>query len=286
MSRERGFMFTLNNYTDESIEMLGRLGAQYLIYGKEIAPTTNTPHLQGYIHFQHAKSLSSVIKKIPGAHVEIRRGTVDQAIEYCKKEGAYTEVGAKPKNQKEKGELGAAAYEEAWQLAKAGKIEEIQAGLRTRYFRTYISIGHHYRAACLSNQVLSNQWYWGETGTGKSRSARALYPLAYVKNLNKWWDGYDGQDTVIIDEWSPDHGMLASYLKIWSDHYPFRAEVKGSSMMIRPTRIIITSNYSITECFKTMSDILPISRRFEEIHFPVGGHRGGYMEGGKLHTSP
>jgi len=49
----RNWVFTLNNYTDEDIARLASPYEQvkFIAYGKEIAPTTNTPHSQGYVIF-------------------------------------------------------------------------------------------------------------------------------------------------------------------------------------------------------------------------------------------
>jgi len=281
MVRSRNFCFTINNWHPKHEEMLALLEVKYIVYGKEVG-ASGTPHLQGFISFHSAKTLKSVIKKLPGAHIEVAKGTAYQAAVYCKKDGEYIERGIAPVSKQEQGKQGAAKYEEAWQLAKQGRIDEIPSGLRLRYYKTLIQISNDYRPTPPSNQVLDNKWFYGPSGTGKSRKARELFPDAYIKNTNKWWDNYQGEATVIIEEWAPTHECLASYLKIWSDHYPFRAEVKGSSMMARPIRIVVTSNYSISECFTHEADSSPLERRFQVIEF---GHRGAYMELGKLQNS-
>lgn len=114
---------------------------------------------------------------------------------------------------------------------------------------------------------LQNEWYWGPAGTGKTKRAWQENPGLYVKSINKWWDGYDDQEVVLLDDWDPKHEVLVSHLKLWSDRYPFRAETKGSSLMIRPKKIIITSNYSIDECFQNPQDREAIRRRFKSIYF-------------------
>jgi hypothetical protein len=50
---------------------------------------------------------------------------------------------------------------------------------------------------------LENEYHWGVTGAGKSRQARDRFPDAYIKSNNVWWDGYAGEETVIIDELGP-----------------------------------------------------------------------------------
>lgn len=107
-NRVRAFTFTVNNYTTTTINDISKMkGYSYLIMGKEIAPTTGTPHLQSFIYFKDQKTLSSVIKmfnKIESSnkpHIEEMKTTTKACIEYSKKDGDYTEYGTPPKDKAE-----------------------------------------------------------------------------------------------------------------------------------------------------------------------------------------
>ncbi len=89
----------------------------------------------------------------------------------------------------------------------------------------------------------------------------------YPKFPTKWWDGYNGQATVLIDDLGPEHSWISYYLKIWADHYPFNAESKNTSNIIRPKRIIVTSNYHPSQIWKDDPILLDaIMARFTVIH--------------------
>ena len=48
---------------------------------------------------------------------------------------------------------------------------------------------------------------WGPSGTGKSRFVAACWPDAFWKAPeSKWWDGYSGQETVVLDDFK-DYAM-------------------------------------------------------------------------------
>lgn len=96
------WVFTLNNPTaDESLFLNGlveRGEAKYLVYGRETAPTTGTPHLQGFIVLPRNARLRAV-KRVLGVeriHVELSRGSAAQAADYCKKDGDFEEFGQAP----------------------------------------------------------------------------------------------------------------------------------------------------------------------------------------------
>lgn len=98
MSNTKYWVFTLNNYTEEEetkvMELQDNEMVSYIIYGRELGDN-ETPHLQGYIEFVNRKKLRTV-KKVPGlqrAHWEKRKGTGQEASQYCKKEGNYFEWG-------------------------------------------------------------------------------------------------------------------------------------------------------------------------------------------------
>lgn len=115
-----------------------------------------------------------------------------------------------------------------------------------------------------------NCWIYGPKGTFKSTAAKYLnHPKRYfVKSTNKWWDGYNGQKIIVMEELSPATGnALANLLKVWTDKWGYQAECKCSHVYVKSgCEFIVTSNYSIDDCFnKTDADAL--KRRFCILHF-------------------
>lgn len=80
---------------------------------------------------------------------------------------------------------------------------------------------------------------------------------------NKWWEGYDGQDVVLIEDVGQTHLWMGDFLKIWADRYGFRAEIKNDSCVLRPKKIIVTSNYHPDELWPDKNVADPILRRFK-----------------------
>jgi len=114
---------------------------------------------------------------------------------------------------------------------------------------------------------LDNEWVFGDPGVGKSRYARGLGEY-FPKSCNKWWDGYSGQDLVIIDDFGLEHKCLGHHIKIWADRYAIKAEVKNGVVAIRPKRIIVTSNYTPSEIWKGDDQmVMAVNRRFNVINF-------------------
>lgn len=100
--RSRGYIYTVNNYTDEVETTLKALDAKYHVYGYEVGEK-GTPHLQGFIYFKTLKSFNQVRKMIPG-HIEAMEGTPLQAATYAKKDGNFWEEGDVPNNSTKKHE--------------------------------------------------------------------------------------------------------------------------------------------------------------------------------------
>lgn len=264
--RARGYCWTINNPTswdDADIERLAE-SAQYTCYGKETGEE-GTPHYQGYCYFKEKKSFNYVKNLIPRAHIERQRGTFDQAIDYTKKDGDWKEWGNRPRGPSGQGQV----WKHVLQLARAGKLDEIEDQYPAVFLRYHAKLlGLHKPERPVILDTLENEWWYGSTGTGKSKELWERWPNHYQKSLNKWWDGYNNEETVAIEEWAPKNEVTASFLKIWSDRYPFTAEVKGGTLQkIRPRRIIVLSNYKIEDCFSNEEDLLPIKRRFKVKHF-------------------
>lgn len=93
-------------------------------------------------------------------------------------------------------------------------------------------------------------WYVGKSGCGKSSTARREFPDSYMKLANKWWDGYKGQKTVILDDLDKSHEKLAYHLKIWGDHYGCTLEIKGGAVASNFEKIIVTSQYYPDDIFE------------------------------------
>ena len=144
-------------------------------------------------------------------------------------------------------------WEEAWSLAKAGRVEDIPADIRLRHYSTICKVAAKYKKPPAKLAALDNTWIVGPPATGKSTYVHNKYPGAFKKGFTKWWCGYreddEGHLTVLLDDIHPKWAEK-ELLKNWADIFPFVAEFKGGSMLIRPARIIVTSNYTIEQvCF-------------------------------------
>ena len=252
--RNRGFTFTWYEFPGATIESLQQRaldteGAKYVIAGREVCPTTGRQHIQGYIYFTDKKSLASVRVLFPRAHIECAF-TITEAIEYCKKEGNYLEFGDPPIDQKKKGAAEKERWDNAWRDAKSGSLESIPADIRIRQYSQLLKIARDYQNKPSALPGVCGLWVFGLSGAGKSTSVHSQYPEAYLKNASKWWDGYQGEETVVLDDVDPSHApWIGRYIKIWADSFPFLAESKGSARYIRPTLFIVTSQYKIDEIF-------------------------------------
>ena len=276
--RSRGFVATINNYTDDDIERLKSLECKYLCYGKEIAPSTGTPHLQVYMYFKEAKSWTCVRSKIVNWWLATAKGNSMQNREYCMKEGDFFEVGELPRVAVKSGER----YEVARALAKEGKLDEIEPELFIRYHSSLVAIKESavVTAPVTLEGTCFGEWKWGPPGTGKSHDARSENVVYYLKsvapNRMNFWCDYEGEECVLVEDIDASNGMrLAYYIKIWCDKYPFRAaKLYGKGSLIRPKKFVFTSNYSPDVLFASDPVLLAaIRRRVKVVRYCVLGEQ-------------
>lgn len=259
--------FTVNNYTDEDVDRIQDVDEldrewSYVVIGKEIGEG-GTPHLQGYIEMNKVKRLSAMKKLMPKAHFEVRLGSSKQASEYCKKDGDYFEWGTVSEGRGKKGsKVTEEKYAAAYALLLDGKLEEIEPDIQIRHYSNLVRLK-------LDRQVMPEElkdtcgiWIHGPPGIGKSTKARSLCNNKYYdKACNKWWDSYNNEEYVIVDDLDKHHECLGHHIKRWTDKFGFPAEQKGRTIMIRPKYVIITSNYSPEEIFKDPVMAAAIVRR-------------------------
>ena len=100
-----------------------------------------------------------------------------------------------------------------------------------------------------SNEKKTVKWFYGETGTGKTRTAfeeataHAEGDISKVwisHTTDQWYDGYCGQPCVILDDIRAATWKFAELLRIL-DRYPIDVPVKGGFRRWTPTHIWITA---------------------------------------------
>lgn len=274
MSKCRNYVFTLNNYDAADEEKIQAWECRYLVYGREVAPSTGTPHLQGFVVWNSPRSLGGIKKLDARIHWE-PAVTCEKAIEYCKKDGEVFEKGDRPSTQRERGAAGGELEKMRWKRIREAAEEGDWDFLRNEEPQVYCNmlqkLEHVNKRAKITPQTrdeLDNEWWYGPTGTGKSRTAYEEFPGAFRKDpKERWWDGYTGQDVVIIDDFDKFQVSQGGDMKRWLDHYPFQAAVKGGYMEIRPKKVVITSNYHPSEIWDDSQTLEPILRRVKLVSF-------------------
>lgn len=274
--RAKNWVFTINNYTQEDENRLKEMDCEWIIFAHE-HQEEGTPHLQGAICFKGRRD-ASALGKLFKWHLEVMQGTPQDSKTYCTKEDKnYFEKGTMP-TSKHDSNTKKIEWEEVYKLAEEGRFDEIRKDVYIRYMRSLKQLYFDNRKDAdldnYDNDDLKKHflWLWGPTGTGKSHTARRISKelgcnTPYLKGLNKWWSGYNFQKVTIIEEANPKAcEILANFFKLWCDKWSFSAEVKGNEIpACRPEYIIVTSNYSMMDCFTCPDDYVPMKRRMTEV---------------------
>lgn len=277
---------TLNNPVETAQDYLQAiytaLKAKYCC-GQLEKGENGTFHLQFFLNFKDAVRPAHIKKFDSKLHVEIVKIN-NGAHTYCMKEDTRIEgpweFGEKPVQRNNKTD-----WEEVKQNAMTGKIDKIPADIYVKHYRNIKQIEKDHMILGPDAEGVRGIWLWGDTGLGKSRYARSELcrdTTPFIKWCNKWWDGYQSQTHVLMEDIDPSHKCLGHHLKIWTDRYATTGEPKGGSLPLKHTHFIVTSQYSIEQIWEgDIQTIAALRRRFRVTHFtepygPGGGDKSAF----------
>ena len=258
-SQSKTWEMRLHNYSEGDVQWLKDLDCNAMIVASETCPTTGTPHLQGRITFKRQYTTKQLVKVHPNVHWEKTKCAID--TNYFRKADSTLLI--------EKGQFGARVRND---------LEQIRKKLKTTHsIGSIVGDTNNYNTILMCNTILKYTepprpvgpvnviWFWGDTGTGKTRAVYADHDqLEIFKPVSyKWWEGYDGHKIVLFDDFRKDFCKFHELLKLL-DIYDYRVETKGGSRQIQAHTFYITSCFGPAEIYETREDIQQLLRRVTE----------------------
>ena len=234
--------------------------------------------LKRRIDLRTPRSLDRVIGK--HGNYQIMKDPV-KSVEYCMKDGNYVAHGFDPKEYLEsskKKRSGSVNWYEAAEWVQAGKslVEFpnqafIARNLRQlQLYRAWLATQRpvHRVSTNGTPYVVRTVVLFGPTGVGKSRWANTglhkirdapggvgsatTYVLPVQRSGGVWWDGYMGEQVLVLDEFDPSKVALLNLLRIL-DQYKYTGMVKGGTMTADWTEVIITCQHNPRDWYKEAS---------------------------------
>ena len=283
--QHRNWVFTVNNPNADDVSRIRCLesGSCKYLRCKPERGESGTLHLQGLVVFTNARTFDGVKKLFGGAHLEVMRGSVSQALAYVEKEDTSCveefpegdiEFGTRPK-EGAGGQGSRSDLLDVYDAIRSGKrgVELVEAN-PTAYIKYARGINDMLSLFEVPRTFKTEVfWYYGGTGTGKSKrafeEAEALGTY-YVKDPgSSWWDGYCGQHSVIIDDYRRDMCTFSSLLRLF-DRYALPIQVKGGYRQFCSRVIFVTTPKKPVDTWegRTEEDIAQLERRITKVvHF-------------------
>lgn len=253
----RNALVTWNNPpTQNWDDLVAMLRPGYMVGQLEVGDS-GTLHWQFAVQWENPRSFAAIKKDLPLAHFEEVRSWA-AAVQYCQKEASRHsgpwEYGTRPVGGS--GKAQAEDWETWYNLAAQGKFKEIPAKIQIKHLGNLERI-HRQNIQFIDQTDVRGVWIHGKPGVGKSHFARQVLGADgyYPKLNNKWWDGYQNQKIVIMEDVDADTiKFLHHHLKIWADRWGFIGETKGGAVAPSHRWLIVTSNYGIEEILSDLQD--------------------------------
>lgn len=243
--KHRSYCFTINNYTNLDIAYvvcLDEYPIKYMIAGFEVGEE-GTPHIQGYVQYVNPRSFQSVSRSLPRANLRVADGDAHSNFIYCSKDKEYYEVGKCPPKAGHRTDLDAVR-----ETLDNGTIEDF-ADQHFGAFLRYGRMAKEYKFMKMKHRTEPPKvtWVYGPTGSGKTSFACSDTKSFYIKDGTQWWDGYEQQETIVIDDFDGEW-PFRDLLRLL-DRYPYQGQIKGGYVKINSKNIIITCDRSPAEVY-------------------------------------
>lgn len=250
--RARNWCFTLNNPTAAEQGLVEGWKARveagdlisYTVGQTEKGEEEGTLHYQGYLELDKPARLSKMKKLLKRAHWSKRIATGAECTDYCQKEDTRVAGGFRwcYGTMKKSGLSG----DMAESVANGVPLAEIAEEFPMQYIKHFKGI-QALREIGQKDRVDPPiiEVYYGGTGTGKSFTARTKYPDAFKvawpgKSGQWWWDRYDHQETVLLDEFNMQ--ITLTELLRFLDRGAYPVQVKGGYATMNSKRLVFTTN--------------------------------------------
>jgi len=255
----RSWCFTLNNWSEGERTKLWEYPCVYMVLGYEKGKE-GTPHIQGYVEFSSCKRFQTLHNFNERIHWERRKGTSQQAADYCKKDGAWVERGLLS-HQGKRNDI----HFLTDMLEDKATIKEVALADPSTFVKYYKGLEKfHFLVQDDRTEPPYIEWRWGRTGTGKTRGAIEKHPHSYyIKDGTKWWDGYANEEAIIIDDFDAQCWPFRDFLRL-TDRYKYNGQTKGGYDKINSSHIYITCEYHPSH-FWVDNELEQIVRRITKI---------------------
>lgn len=176
---------------------------RYLVVGKEKCPTTGKVHWQGYCETDKRTTMGGVKKLMRDnkCHLEIRKGTGEEAAKYCKKDGEFEEHGEMV-TQGQRKDLAEICKDITTKKRTLGEIMEgDDAETFVRYRGGLQAIANY--TDCMAAKrwrEIEQHVYVGIEMRSVMKEVVTDYPDACIATMTHKmsWDFYQGEDTLIV----------------------------------------------------------------------------------------
>ncbi len=264
----RRLCFTVNNPTaSDDPQLLPNI--RYLVWQLEPAPSTGTPHFQGFVCFSKLTAFSTIKKSLPRAHFIKPNGSVDQNTHYCTK----PVVDCQCKHCKDC----PARLDGPWTRGSPpapgtrSDLARLKDDLDTGTSLKEVSEQHfsnflRYKNGILAYRLLHSQrrtwktevtFMFGPRNSGKTYWVHQLAKRVFVKPHKDWCTGFDQHTDVLLDEFTSTKYGSITFLNQLLDKYPYTPPVHGGIVNWNPRRLWITSNLQPAELFPTIQEKRP-----------------------------
>lgn len=236
----------------------------------------------GYRHWQllidGGKSpirFSTLKKRLPTAHLEPRRGSIQQAIAYVAKES--TRVLSEPR-------LEHGAIRHADEKGRRRDIEIVRDAVLEEGLsadEVFLRVPESARMTSMVEKLVAARdrsrqtgprelevlWLYGPPGTGKTTLAVELGKEDFyrVTNYQHPFDGYSGENTLVLDEFDGSLSMstLLNILDVWPTTLPARY----SDRVAAYERVVVVSNEKpwTFYCWEPTSRRAALARRVSQV---------------------